>query len=220
MPLPDKHDSVVVLGPRESGKSTLIKAFLFNEPRCIGIDSSRGIHMAYSVGPIVSDTGMEHVSRRGPLRLIVDATKRPKTALQTASMYAMRAGPYEKVLFFADELGDAVSHSKKGFDVDGDEESNPFQLVVRQGRHYGIKVLVGVQRSADIPRIVTANSQDWYIFHSWEPRDRQYARMVLGDDLPPLPLHVAAHIRKGSIVGYVKVINGEAKESQRHNPES
>lgn len=219
---PAGHDLVVVIGPRGSGKSTILQAFAFEEPRVIGIDSSGGLHMArlfqpakFHDGSIVADaafrSAMEYVCKPGPVRMMIDASKDAKAALETASAVAIRAGDIEPIVFIADELGDAL---------DGASDRPPhFDFAIRQGRHHAVRIACGFQRAAEVPRKVTANAGHWYIFPGWEPRDRQYLDGVLAvDENPPdPPRYHALHLHQGRVVSIAHVEFGRILvEDRRH----
>jgi len=53
---------------------------------------------------------------------------------------------------------------------------------VRYGRHKSVSLLTISRRPADVPRIVSSQAEDIFVFRINEPRDVSYLKQYVGDD--------------------------------------
>ena len=59
----------------------------------------------------------------------------------------------------------------------------PFKAIIQRGRHKDITLIGVTQRPANIARLITAQAKKMYIFNTTEPRDIDYFRQVLGENV-------------------------------------
>lgn len=65
-------------------------------------------------------------------------------------------------------------------EVDLYAKSKELLHIIHYGRHFGINLLTNTRRYADVPRLLTSQADDIYIFRTTEPRDIEYIRQTAG----------------------------------------
>ena len=101
-------------------------------------------------------------------------------------------------------------------------EAPCFDEAIRYGRNRDISIITGCRRPAEISRNVTAGCDVAYCLVTHEPRDIEYYRDFLGDDLafklPELPphhgiykdfLHQRSGIFKADITGKISIVKNQ-----------
>ena len=58
-----------------------------------------------------------------------------------------------------------------------------FAHVIQRGRHKNITLIGITQRPYGIHRLLTSQAKEIYVFNTNEPRDRDYLRILLGQDI-------------------------------------
>ncbi|MFZ2146957.1 MAG: AAA family ATPase [Sedimentisphaerales bacterium] len=61
--------------------------------------------------------------------------------------------------------------------------SDTFAAIVQRGRHKNITLIGITQRPYGIHRLLTSQAKEIYIFNTNEPRDREYLRTLLGQEI-------------------------------------
>lgn len=61
--------------------------------------------------------------------------------------------------------------------------SHNFAQIVQRGRHRNITLIGVTQRPYGIHRLLTSQAKEIYIFNTNEPRDREYLRTLLGQEI-------------------------------------
>jgi len=61
--------------------------------------------------------------------------------------------------------------------------SDNFAAIVQRGRHKNITVIGITQRPYGIHRLLTSQAKEIFIFNTNEPRDREYLRTLLGQEI-------------------------------------
>ncbi len=101
-------------------------------------------------------------------------------------------------------------------DLIANNKSMPFPLenIIKRGRHRNISLIGTSRRPAEISRLFTSQSSDFYIFNTSEPRDisyiESYTSAALKDTIQKLPalsfIHYCdAGIQSGHIIGYTGI---------------
>lgn len=63
--------------------------------------------------------------------------------------------------------------------------SDSFAAVIQRGRHKNITLIGITQRPYGINRLLTSQAKEIYVFNTNEPRDREYLRTLLGQEIEP-----------------------------------
>ena len=63
------------------------------------------------------------------------------------------------------------------------EISDMFAAIVQRGRHKNISLISVTQRPYGINRLLTSQAKEIYVFNTNEPRDREYLRTLLGQEM-------------------------------------
>jgi len=61
--------------------------------------------------------------------------------------------------------------------------SDSFANIIQRGRHKNIRLIGVTQRPFGIHRLLTSQAKEIFIFSTNEPRDREYLRTLLGQDV-------------------------------------
>ena len=61
--------------------------------------------------------------------------------------------------------------------------SDAFAAIVQRGRHKNITLIGVSQRPYGINRLLTSQAKEIYVFNTNEPRDREYLRTLLGQEI-------------------------------------
>jgi len=61
--------------------------------------------------------------------------------------------------------------------------SDNFAAIIQRGRHKNITLIGITQRPFGINRLLTSQAKEIYVFNTNEPRDREYLRILLGQDI-------------------------------------
>jgi DNA helicase HerA-like ATPase len=61
--------------------------------------------------------------------------------------------------------------------------SDAFAHIIQRGRHKNISLIGVTQRPFGIHRLLTSQAKEIYVFGTNEPRDREYLRLLLGEQI-------------------------------------
>lgn len=61
--------------------------------------------------------------------------------------------------------------------------SDAFAHIIQRGRHQNISLIGVTQRPFGIHRLLTSQAKDIYVFGTNEPRDREYLKLLLGEQI-------------------------------------
>jgi len=64
--------------------------------------------------------------------------------------------------------------------------SDAFAHIIQRGRHKNITLIGITQRPYGIHRLLTSQAKELYIFSTSEPRDRDYLKSLLGQEIEPM----------------------------------
>ena len=185
--LPSDYDGVCIIGKRKQGKSTLLEQLLAGEPRVQLYDAKGALRE-----PIVIKRGvLPSMPKYGVHRSYVPAEGQPFDECEWSAFLAIQLG---RCISVVDELPDAL---------EGQEPGASFAWVTRMGRMRAIRFIYSFQRAFEVPRMVTANASDWFLFQTNEPRDLQYIAQSVSADaairVRNLKRGQAVHVRDGNV---------------------
>ncbi len=163
---------ILVFGKRGSGKSYLVKKLVQKEQRLLINDTMS----EYSQGVIFEAEDLdrflifwgEHYRR--PYRLIYRPLK-PKEEIEQLAELVYAIG---NITFVCEEIDLACTPY---------EISDSLAYVIQRGRHKNITLIGITQRPYGIHRLLTSQAKEIYIFSTNEPRDREYLRTLLGQEI-------------------------------------
>lgn len=189
------HDGSIICGKRKQGKTTLLKALYRNEKRVMLYDAKGDLKE-----PMEVQTGrlLKRIwSDKGILRAFVPRnTQSPAEELEWSAFCSIHMG---NCVYVVDELPDALE--------DGEPEQ-AFKWVTRMGRMRDIRFIYSFQRPAEVPRMVTANASDWYLFQNNERNDMLYIAQCISkeaaEEMKNLPKHHYLHCRDGRVLAIGK----------------
>jgi len=164
---------VVILGPRGTGKSTLLRALVSRRSRRVVLDPLRE-HGALGAYVSVRECAARVLrSPTGPLALAVAESMDDDGADVCDASLALGVG-----VFAVDEADRWVTHHPQ----------EPWVEHVERGRHYGVDLVLATRRPSRLWRTATANADYLYAFRTWEPRDVSYLRDYGGPHFVPAAL--------------------------------
>ena len=161
---------ILIFGKRGSGKSYLAKKLIEKEPKRVIFDTIG----EYNQGIVFEDNielckFWQHTYRR-PYRIIY----RPLVPAQQIDSIAKLVYAVGNVCFVVEEIDTFCT----AFQI-----SEQFAHVVQRGRHRNITLIGITQRPYGIHRLLTSQAKELYIFNTNEPRDREYLRTLLGQEI-------------------------------------
>jgi len=161
---------ILIFGKRGSGKSYLAKKLVEAEQRLIVFDTLS----EYKEGVVFEDRKefVEFWKRVyiHPYRLIY----RPLLPDQEIEEVASCVFALGNLCFLVEEI-DCYCTSY--------QISDSFAHIIQRGRHKNITLIGITQRPFGIHRLLTSQAKEIYIFNTNEPRDREYLRTLLGQEI-------------------------------------
>lgn len=163
---------ILIFGKRGSGKSYLAKKLIENEPRLIVFDTMSEYENGVVFGTENYDKLLEFWQKvyRGRFRLIYQPIK-PYTEIEQICDLVYTLG---NCCFMVEEIDCYCT----AYQI-----SDTFAAVIQRGRHKNITLIGITQRPYGIHRLLTSQAKEIYIFNTNEPRDREYLRTLLGQEI-------------------------------------
>ena len=162
----------LVIGKRGSGKSVLVKHMIRNERRLMIYDImgeyQNGI--VFGAEDFVPYLKFWRRFYRSKFRMIYRPIK-PLEEIEVISGLVYELG---NVCFLVEEIDCYCSTHKI---------SDSLAAIVQRGRHKNITLIGITQRPYGINRLLTSQAKEIYIFSTNEPRDREYLRTLLGQEI-------------------------------------
>ena len=163
---------ILIFGKRGSGKSYLAKKKIENEPRLVVFDT-----MSEYENGVIFDAENYHECLefwrkvyRGRFRLIYRPLQ-PAVEIERICDLVYTIG---NCCFLVEEIDCYCS----AYQI-----SDTFAAIVQRGRHKNITLIGITQRPYGINRLLTSQAKEIYIFNTNEPRDREYLRTLLGQEI-------------------------------------
>ncbi len=162
----------LVIGKRGSGKSVLVKHMIRNERRLVIYD----IMSEYVQGVTFDDTERSELVEfwRRVYRQSFRIIYRPLEAKAEIDWLARAVYALGDLTFVVEEI-DAVCTP---FDM-----SPWMQAIIQRGRHMNIEMIGVTPAPFGIHRDLTRQAKDIFVFRTKEPRDIQYLRRLLGEEI-------------------------------------
>lgn len=161
----------LILGKRGSGKTVLSKYLLQNYNRLIVFDTlgeyTEGV-VFYKAQELAK---FWHRCYRKNFRLIYRPME-PETEIELIAKLVWLCGDICFCVEEIDKFGTAWKISKE------------FAQIIQRGRHNNITLIGITQRPYGIHRLLTSQAKELFIFNTNEPRDREYLRNLLGQEVP------------------------------------
>lgn len=163
---------IVIIGKRGSGKSYLARKLIEREPRLLIFDT-----MSEYLDGVVFDAEelqqfkafWKHVYRR-PFRLIYRPLVPEKEIDEIAELVYLLGN----MTFVVEEVDCYCT----AYQI-----SDAFAHIIQRGRHKNITLIGITQRPYGIHRLLTSQAKELYIFSTSEPRDRDYLKSLLGQEV-------------------------------------
>ncbi len=161
---------ILIFGKRGSGKSYLANKLISQEQKLLIFDTLS----EYTEGVVFEDypkfAEFWKLVYRHPYRLIYRPLK-PTEEINTIAGLVYTIGD---CCLLVEEI-DCYCTS---YQI-GDE----FAHVIQRGRHKNITLIGVTQRPYGIHRLLTSQAKEIYVFNTNEPRDRDYLRILLGQEI-------------------------------------
>jgi len=164
----------LIFGKTGSGKSYLAEKLIENEQRLVIFDVMSEYRNGVAFGPENYNEFLEFWRKvyRGRFRLIYRPIK-PKDEIEQIGELVYVLGD---CCFLIEEI-DCYSSPY--------QISDNFAAIIQRGRHENIKLVGITQRPFGIHRLLTSQAKEIYIFSTNEPRDRDYLKSLLGQEIEP-----------------------------------
>lgn len=165
---------ILIFGKRGSGKSYLARKLIENEQRLIIYD----VMSEYTDGVIFESEDFRQFCEFWrkvyihPYRLIFRPLN-PDEEIERIGRLVYALGD---LCFLVEEIDCYVSTFKI---------QPAFANIIQRGRHKNISLIGITQRPYGIHRLLTSQAKEIYIFKTNEPRDREYLKQLLGQDIEP-----------------------------------
>lgn len=163
---------ILIFGKRGSGKSYLAIKLIGNEPRLIIFD----VMSEYENGVVFGTENYNELLEfwrnvyRGRFRMIYRPIK-PDFEIEQICELVYTLG---KCCFLVEEIDCYCSTH---------QISDNFAAIIQRGRHKDITLIGITQRPYGINRLLTSQAKEIYVFNTNEPRDREYLRILLGQEI-------------------------------------
>jgi hypothetical protein len=166
-----KNLIVTVIGVKGSGKTCMIRELCADLPRLLVYDPRGQLPecgvVFMSIGEVVEY-----------LRTKDNFKKRYRVVFQP-----LNDGETLQFFLIAAQLRDYVLAVDEGSMIASPTSINPqFDHIIRYGRHDGVSVLSGARRAAELPRILTSQSDAFIVFKQHEPRDVEWLTDAVGSE--------------------------------------
>ena len=164
----------LIFGKRGSGKSWLAKKLIENEPRLVVFDTMSEYKNGVIFVSEKYDECLEFWRKvyRGRYRLIYRPIK-PDAEIGRICDLVYAVG---NCCFLVEEIDCYCT----AYQI-----SDTFAAIIQRGRHKDIKLIGITQRPYGINRLLTSQAKEIYVFNTNEPRDREYLRTLLGQEIEP-----------------------------------
>src|SRR4030066_2407162 len=162
----------LIFGKRGTGKSYLANKLIENEKRLLIFDTLGEYNNGVVFDARYAGRFREFWKRvyRGNFRLIY----RPLNPEAEIDGIAGRVFLLGNMTFLVEEL-DCYCPSW--------QISDAFAHIIQRGRHNNISLIGVTQRPFGIHRLLTSQAKEIYIFGTNEPRDRDYLKLLLGEQI-------------------------------------
>ena len=164
---------ILIFGKRGSGKSYLANKLIENEQRVLIFDTLS----EYTDGVVFEEheefIGFWRAIYQRPYRLIY----RPLRPDEEIELIADLVYAIGNITFLVEEI-DCYCTSY--------QITESFAHIIQRGRHNNITLIGVTQRPYGIHRLLTSQAKEIYIFSTNEPRDREYLRTLLGQEIEPM----------------------------------
>lgn len=170
---------ILIFGKRGTGKSYLAKKLIENERRLLIFDTLS----EYETGVVFESSKQDEQFRlppaflefwgrtyRGNFRLVYRPLN-PDAEIEEIAALVFALG---NMTFVVEEI-DCYCTS---FQI-----SDSFAHIVQRGRHKNITLIGITQRPFGIHRLLTSQAKEIYVFGTNEPRDRDYLKALLGQEI-------------------------------------
>jgi len=165
---------ILIFGKRGSGKSFLAHKVVQDEKKLVVFD----IMSEYENGVIFDAENYEDCLRfwrkvyRGRFRLIYRPLK-PDEEIDKICELVYILG---NCCFLVEEIDCYCSSHRI---------SDQFAAIIQRGRHKNITLIGVTQRPYGVNLLLTSQAKEIYVFNTNEPRDREYLRTLLGQEIEP-----------------------------------
>lgn len=170
--MPTEKKVIIIIGKRGSGKSFLANKLIDPEPRLVIYDTMS----EYTNGIVF---GTENYNDfllfwqkvyRGRFKLIYRPIMPDAEIEQICELVYGRGD----LCFLVEEIDCYCT---------ANSISQNFAAIIQRGRHKHITLIGVTQRPFGINRLLTAMAKEIYVFNTNEPRDREYLRTLLGQEI-------------------------------------
>lgn len=162
----------IIIGKRGCGKSYLANKLLESEPRFLVYDTMSEYENGIVFDAEAYDEFLEFFRNvyRSRFRLVYRPLK-PDAEIDRICELVFCLG---NLCFLVEEIDCYCSSN---------QISDNFAAIIQRGRHKSIALIGVTQRPYGINRLLTAMAKEVYVFNTNEPRDREYLRTLLGQEI-------------------------------------
>lgn len=163
---------IIIIGKRGCGKSYLANKLIDSEPRLVIFDTMSEYKNGVVFGAEDYDEFLEFWRKvyRVRFRLIFRPLK-PDAEIDRICDLVYCLG---NLCFLVEEIDCYCT----AYQI-----SDNFAAIIQRGRHKNITLIGVTQRPYGIHRLLTSQAKEVYVFNTNEPRDREYLRILLGQEI-------------------------------------
>ncbi len=160
----------LIFGKRGSGKSYLAQKLMAGHRRYLIYDTLGEYKDGIVIQNLQELKPFWHKVYRRNFRIVYQ----PLKPVQEFESICELVWECENMAFLVEEIDCFCSSLSLG---------DSFQSVIQRGRHRDISLIGVTQRPHGIARLITSQAKQMYIFNTTEPRDIEYFRQVLGENV-------------------------------------
>jgi len=156
------REIIVIFGKQGSGKTSLAKEVMLGRKRLFVFDTLKEYKVGLVTDDLITVLNFTEEHQHSIFRISYAPEIEEKRAFDYICEVVYSLG---NLTFLIEEVDCFCSANKTPV---------TFSKIIRYGRHNNISIITTARRTADVPRLLTSQATDFFIFSHHEPRDIKY----------------------------------------------